>query len=354
MTEAAVEDSAAWLQNCWYQAAWLHEFATAPLLARTLLNRNVLLFRDAAGALCTIDDRCPHRFAPLSAGTLEDGVIRCGYHGLSFDGRGQCVHNPHGAVTSAMRVQTYPVVERHHAAWIWMGAAEADESKLPALSFIDNTPETARYFGYLQTAANYQLLTDNILDLSHADYLHPNSLGGIMAGAKTTSRQEHGELWIQWLSNDCSPPPAFYSMVAPPLRADIWTEVRWRAPALMVLSTGANRAGASRDPANEAFVLHNMTPATLLSSHYFFCATRKFKVHDGEFNQVLGGLISRAFQTEDKPMLEKQQQSMGTPDLWSLKPILLSVDAGAVKVRRMLSKMIEAERAELKRPAGTP
>ena len=203
----------------------------------------------------------------------------------------------------------------------------------------------------METAANYQLLTDNILDLSHADYLHPDSLGGVMTGAKVSTKEERGEFRIQWESSDCNPPPAYRSMVPPPARADIWTEVRWRAPALMILGTGANVAGAARNPANEAFTLHNMTPATLTTSHYFFCATRKFNVQDGAFNRMLGEIISNAFRNEDKPMLEKQQASMGQADLWSLNPVLLSIDAGAVKVRRLLSKMINTEQEGTRVPA---
>jgi len=332
-----------WLRNCWYQLAWVHEFEQAPVLARTILNQRLIVFRDSVGALCAIQDRCPHRFAPLSAGSFEHGVIRCGYHGLAFDGHGQCVHNPHGGITSAMRVPAFAVRERYGAAWIWMGAADADDSLLPELRFIDDTPVSARHFGYMETAANYQLLTDNIMDLSHADYLHPHSLGGIMTGAKVSTGEANGEFRIQWQSNDCIPPPAFRSMVPPPARADIWTEVSWRPPAVMILGTGANVAGAERNPANEAITLHNMTPATLMSSHYFFCITRKFKVEDHAFNQMLGTTISNAFSNEDKPMLEKQQASMGGAEFWSLNPVLLSIDSGAVKVRRLLSKMIDRE-----------
>jgi phenylpropionate dioxygenase-like ring-hydroxylating dioxygenase large terminal subunit len=351
MTDSASKNEP-WLHNGWYQAAWSHELKNVPLIARTILNQPLIVFRDGSGSLCTLHDRCPHRFAPLSAGMITDGVVRCGYHGLAFDGRGRCVDNPHGGISSAMHVRAYPALERHGAVWVWMGQGEADESLLPTLRFIDETPDTARQFGYMETAANYQLLTDNILDLSHADYLHPDSLGGMMTGSKVSTKEEGGEFRIQWESSDCQPPPAYRSIVPPPARADIWTEVRWRAPAIMILSTGANVAGAARNPVNEAVTLHNMTPATLTSSHYFFCATRKFKVEDAEFNRMIGEIISNAFRNEDKPMLEKQQASMGEADFWSLKPVLLSIDTGSVQVRRLLAKMIDAERGCARAPSS--
>ena len=333
----------AWLENCWYQAAWSHELSASRLLSRRILDRDVLLFRGPSGAVSAIDDRCPHRFAPLSAGTLKQGAIHCGYHGLGFDGQGRCVVNPHGAIPATMRVRSYRVVERHQAVWIWMGAGIPDEAPLPALDFIDQTPDTAKFFGYMDTAVNYQLLTDNILDLSHADFLHPTSLGGIMIGAKTSMRQEGAAYVIQWLSEDCIPPPAYRSLIPPPSRADIWTEVRWQAPAVMILGTGADPTGAPRDPSRQATTLHNMTPASPTRTHYFFCSTRKFNVHDAAFNQVLSGLITEAFENEDKPMLEKQQRAIGTREFWSMKPMLLNIDIGAVKVRRMLADMIDAE-----------
>jgi Vanillate O-demethylase oxygenase C-terminal domain len=56
-----------------------------------------------------------------------------------------------------------------------------------------------------------------------------------------------------------------------------------------------------------------------------------------------GELISRAFRTEDKSLLEKQQASMGTADLFSARPALLENDAAAVQARRALNRLIEPE-----------
>jgi phenylpropionate dioxygenase-like ring-hydroxylating dioxygenase large terminal subunit len=335
---------ASWLHNAWYQAAWCHELGTEGGVERTVLGRCLLLFRDSSGAAKALLNRCPHRFAPLSGGRIAQGTVRCGYHGLAFDGEGRCIENPHGAITSAIHVRSFPTIERHQAVWVWMGLPDADISLIPDLSFIDETPSTARITGYLPTQADYQLVSDNILDLSHADYLHPTSLGGMMTGAKTSIREEGGAVTVEWLAENCTAPPAFYSMVPPPARADIWTAVTWRAPGLMILSTWAKEAGAMRDPANIAVTLHNVTPASGSSCHYFFCSTRKFNVDDVEFNSMLGQLITRAFEQEDKPMLEKQQANIGTSDFWSLKPILLNIDTAAVRARRILARSIDAER----------
>jgi vanillate O-demethylase monooxygenase subunit len=335
-----------WLRQRWYQIGWSAELEGGRLLVRTILEEPIVVFRSGDGQLQALFDRCPHRFAPLSRGTIGERGIACGYHGLSFGKDGQCIANPHGPVTSRMRARAYPVMERHTAIWVWMGDPErADPLSLPDLSFIDETPTAAQIHMYMPTKANYELAADNILDLSHTDYLHPTSLGGIMTGSKARTWEQGDALVTEWHATACDPPPA-YKPIVPTGKADIWTQVTWHAPALMVLGTSAKPTGVPRQAADEAYTLHNMVPETSTTTHYFVCNTRRFMLDSTEFSELLRGAITHAFQDEDKPMLEDQQLRMGTPDLWELDPILLPVDAGAIRVRRKLAAMIQAEHAE--------
>src|SRR6185312_8710557 len=76
------------------------------------------------------------------------------------------------------RVKSYPVIEKHKAIWIWMGAAPADAATVPDFGVLDNVPElhtTKR--DSIVIRANYQLIIDNLLDLSHTSYLHEGILG---------------------------------------------------------------------------------------------------------------------------------------------------------------------------------
>jgi phenylpropionate dioxygenase-like ring-hydroxylating dioxygenase large terminal subunit len=335
--------SMAYLQNTWYQAAWSAEITTRSPLVRTLLDLPLLIFRPAEGQISALHDRCPHRFAPLSAGHIEGGTVTCGYHGLAFNAHGDCVRNPHGGITKAMHVRRLPVVERHKALWVWFGDEPARPDDVPNLSFIDETPAQATIASHMRVAANYRLLTDNILDLSHADYLHPTSLGGMMTNAKNTVTSMGDKIKVVWEAINCDTPPAFQAMVPPPSKADIWTEVVWTAPAVMVLGTAGKPTGVPRTPADESYTLHCMTPESATSSHYFMCNTRRFLVNDAPFSAQLRSALTHAFEHEDKPMLEKQQQRMGTDDLWSLKPVLLGIDNAAVQARRMLDKLIARE-----------
>lgn len=340
-----------WLRNSWYQAGWSEEVRAGSPLVRTILGEPILLYRDAQGDVAALLDRCPHRFAPLSAGQISDGTVTCGYHGLAFSGSGKCIRNPHGPITTSMRVRAYPVMERHCAMWIWMGDSEAaDPDLIPDLSFIDETPESARVSGYMPTHANYMLVADNILDLSHADYLHPTSLGGIITDADARSWEDGDRVVAEWNSLNCDPPPAYRPALPPGVKADIWTRVIWQAPAVMVLGTAAKPTGIARTRDDEAHTLHNMVPETESSTHYFFCATRRFLVDDAGFSAYLRQALTHAFEHEDKWMLEKQQARIGSADFWGLKPVLLPTDKAAVLARRKLDKLISAE-AQAHRPS---
>lgn len=335
----------AYLRNCWYQAGWSSEIADSGQLVRTIADVPVLMFRKTDGSLAALQDRCPHRFAPLSAGAVEGNIVRCGYHGLAFAGDGKCAANPHGPITSAMTVRSFPVVERHQAIWLWFGDADlADREKIPDLSFIDETPEAARIFISMPTAANYQLLSDNVLDLSHTDYLHPTTLGGVSVGAKRKAYSDGEAVVGEWLTLDCVPPPMYRSVV-PSGNADVWMECRWNAPGVNVIGTSATPAGVARTPIDEMYTLHNMVPETATTSHYFVCSTRRLMTDDASFSASVKQALANTFSQEDKPMLEKQQQRMGTDDLWSLNPILLATDSAAVRARRKLDDLISAEQA---------
>lgn len=333
-----------WLRNSWYQAGWGDELRSGEPLARTILGEPVLFYRSSNSGVVALLDRCPHRFAPFSAGRIDQDIVTCAYHGLAFGPGGACRHNPHGPITSRIRVKAFPVVERHAAIWIWMSEAEhADPALIPALSFIDETPAAARVAGYMPTRANYRLLTDNIMDLSHADYLHPTTLGGMMSSAEARSWEDGDRVVAEWWSERCDPPPAFKPMVPPGSEADIWTQVIWSAPALMVLGTAAKATGLPRTRDDEAYTLHNMVPETNGTTHYFFCSTRRFLTEDAEFSAYIRQALTQAFEQEDKWMLEMQQQRIGDAELWDLDPILLPSDAAAVRVRRKLDALIARE-----------
>lgn len=339
---------ARYLKNAWYLAGWADECVVGRVLARTILDVPVVIFRDGDNAVHALYDRCPHRFVPLSKGQIAGSALVCGYHGLAFGGDGRCSHNPHGPITQAMQTRSFLIMEAHRGLWIWMGdPVQARDSALPDLSFVDRTPETAFSKGYVVGNGNYQMFTDNILDLTHADYLHPDTLGG---GAFTRTRakvteHEHS-VTVQWHAFDESPSPLSAGMRGSDAPVDSWTEVEWFPPGIMTLRSGAVPTGTPRSAGGSVCNLHIMTPETSRSTHYFYASTRDFAIDDVNLNQSFAAARDRIFSTEDKPMIDAQQNRMGDSEFWELNPVLLRIDEGAVRVRRRLDALIDAETSE--------
>ena len=118
------------LKNCWYVAAWDHELIDGKQLARTILEKPVVLYKGESGRVVALEDRCCHRGAPLSMGRIEGDCMRCMYHGMKFEPSGKCIQIPgQDIIPPKLGVRSYPVVERDHLVWIWMGdPAQADPS----------------------------------------------------------------------------------------------------------------------------------------------------------------------------------------------------------------------------------
>lgn len=335
----------AFLLNCWYQVGWSDDLRPGESLARTVIGQPLILWRSNEGEISALSDRCPHRFAPLSAGKVEGKSVVCGYHGLAFGADGKCIANPHGAATSALKVRSYPTVEKHSALWVWMGDADlADASELPDLQFIDDTPASARITMSLPTAANYLLIADNILDLTHLDFIHPTTLGGLMNGAETKARSDDRSVHMEWIAKNVTVPTGLKAMV-PDKKGDVTYILDWYPPGMMVLNVIATPVGVQPTPINERLTFHNVTPETEMSTHYFVCSTRRFAVHNEEVTEAIRAVLKKAFVEEDKPMIEKQQERMGARDFWALKPALLPIDTGAVRMRRIMTNLISEEAA---------
>jgi len=338
------------LKNTWYVAAWNHEVEAGALFQRVLLKEPVLMFRDEDGKIQAISNRCPHRFAPLHKGKLVGNAVQCPYHGLEFNGQGRCTRNPHGdgAIPKAAQVRTYPVVEKHSLIWIWMGEVEkANESLIPDFSSMD--PEHF-YVGkrYLQVEANYVLETDNIMDLSHIQYVHPGTLGSSEVSRSITSVKQEGDtVWsLREVQDEIMPEFLYKAMNIPNgTRVDRWIDVRWDAPANMLLHAGAVPTGRPREEGVNSPLPHLFTPETDSTTHYWFAFSLPKAMGEQAreiVEQQVAG-IEVPFRTEDLPMLKDQQRMMGDAEFWDLKPVLLAGDAGAVRARRVLDGLIARE-----------
>jgi len=344
----------AYLRNVWYVAGWADELQPGQMLTRQICDEPIVFWRDEQGAPRALFDRCPHRFAPLSKGTLCEGgrSIQCGYHGLRFGADGKCKHNPHGdgRIPASAAVKSYPVVERWSLLWIWFGAPDrADPALIPSYPFLD----TEHWYvakAQMEIAANYVLESDNILDLSHIEYLHPGSLGAGQSGeGKTTVSQEGNTVWSRRFVRNEILPPFLYQATGLPDQApcDRWLDVRWDAPSYMYLQADMAITGTPREQGILTPQVHLFTPASQQQTYYFYALAMPKSLGewaaDAAQRNVAG--LREPFLREDKPMVEAQQRAMAGRSFWEMKPVLLDVDAPAVRARRVLDQMLAAERA---------
>ena len=197
--------------------------------------------------------------------------------------------------------------------------------------------------------ANDQLLVDNLLDLSHTCYLHAGVLGNAdTLNAEITVDQEGDDVLVGRFSPNASPP----GILAPfwpghPARVDVFNRVRWMAPSALKLISGLCAPGAAWESGTGLHAIHMLTPETESSTHYFFTAVRwNVRTPDEAVNRQMQAKIAElrryAFEAEDAPVVEAQQQRIATASR-QLEPMILPIDAGPTRYKRVLARLIEAE-----------
>ncbi len=345
--------SGPYLRNAWYVAAWSHELGPQTMMPRTFMNEPVLLFRKEDGTAAAIEDRCPHRFAPLSMGQrLPGDIIQCAYHGLQINAQGQCVYNPHGAknIPARAKVKPYPIAEKHKALWIWMGDKPADPALIPDFSVLDTAPELhTTKLDNMMIEANYQLLIDNLLDLSHTSYLHDGILGNSDTVESDISVTVDGEDVIVSRSATNSVAPGMFAQMWPdhPERVQKFTHIRWMAPATLRLWSGICAMDAEHATGTGYHAIHFLAPETDRTTHYFFTAVRYgVRPADEDYDRKLQVKIAElrrfAFEQQDAPVIAAQQRRIETA-MRPLEPLTLGIDVGPVQYKRILEKKIAAE-----------
>ncbi len=334
------------LRNTWYVAARADEVGPDRLLARKFLDESVVLFRKRDGECVALADRCPHRFVPLHRGRLVDDTVQCGYHGLQFDASGRCVVAPFDdRIPASAKVRSYPLVERYSMLWIWMGEAPADPAAIPDFSCLVD-PKRAQLHGYNHVAANYELVVDNLADLSHAHFLHGSFLDAMGLEKTQYAVEEVGDsIYSKFWFPGVPVPPIWNQYAGNTLSiVDRWSEIRWDAPCNVLLNAGVTPVGRPRAEGIDLLGVHLLTPESATTTHYFYCHCRGYSIDDPEVDKMVRNWQRVAFSEQDKPMLEVQQACLGeATDILAMKPVLLSSDAGAVRIRRRLKARIETE-----------
>jgi phenylpropionate dioxygenase-like ring-hydroxylating dioxygenase large terminal subunit len=338
------------IRNCWYVVAWDHEIPRDDLFARTVIGEPLLLFRQSDNSIVALEDRCCHRLAPLSKGRKEGDCVRCGYHGLRFDGKGRCVEIPGlDTVPLQAHVRSYPVEVHNKWVFVWMGEPKrADRALLPD-NFSCDHPEWVNVPGYLHYGTNYLLIADNLLDFSHLSYVHEKTLGGSTAIAQARPKVEKMArgIKVSRYVPDVPPPPFYKRFRQFDANIDRWFNYDFVLPGTLLMHSGGRPVEDAQDDLSRAVQLHScqtLTPETETTTHYFFQQSHRTGEGDERIAQSIYDTLVVAFE-EDRDMITSQARSIAANPAARMLP--LSMDAALIQFRKLVDEALAAEHAPL-------
>ena len=343
------------LKNFWYVAASDHEVARNPL-GRMILGAPIVFFRKEDGTPVALEDRCVHRHLPLSMGRLVGDHLQCHYHGLRYDCTGRCVKVPgQNAIPPSAQVKAYPVVERYRWLWIWMGdPALADPDQITDFHWLDD-PAWGAKSCYLHVKANWQLIVDNLLDLTHLAYVHESTIGNaalVESAAVKVTRAPNNVVVTRWII-DAPAPPTFVKAGGFTSPVDRWQIIDFVPPAFLRLDVGCTPTGTGAPQGKRVggITMRNLnaiTPETETTSHYFWGQAHDWDVGNKALTDMLVGQITTAF-LEDVAVFEAQQRNITI--LSDAPQIEITADAGLIQARRILDHIHQEEQATAPMPA---
>jgi vanillate O-demethylase monooxygenase subunit len=336
-----------WVRNCWQVAAFSREVSAA-ILARRFLNDPVILYRTAAGSVVSLEDRCPHRLVPLSLATRKGDGIVCGYHGIELGPDGVCTAVPgQTTVPPGAKARSYPVIERYNLVWIWMGSPElADPALVPDVHWMDD-PGWVPSEGYHHFDADYRLVTDNLLDLSHETYVHLETIGNdaVADSPVHVSVEQDRIVRAHREMPNIDPPPFFAKNLQSDGKINRWQIAIYMPPGIHMTESAVHPVDTGRESAFIGRVLHLLTPETEHSTHYFWSLNRNYRRDDAGLTQFIREAVSDTFH-QDRVVLELQDKSIRESGGVAIPRIALAVDAAPVRGRRLLAAMVEGERRD--------
>lgn len=341
------------LRNMWYVAGFSADVQSGKCLARRFLNEPVVMFRTTSGVLSALTDRCSHRAMPLSEGHVDGEIIRCPYHGLEFNTTGACARIPgQERIPAAAAVRSYPVCERDEFIWIWMGEPEKADTGLIMSNAEHRDPTWSWRPYYMHVKSNWQLLVDNILDLTHVAYIHANTIGGnpqTHFSANVSVEFDGKKVTLLRKMPDSVPPKTYIAAGGFKGNVDRWQIVEYQPGSGNVLRVNAGACevgtGAYEGRRDNGFVLlnvHGVTPETDTTTHYIWTICTNAPRESG----VPGTLFDQFYETicEDERALEAQQRRIN--DMPDMRFVGIASDGAVNRARMLLDGMKKEETAE--------
>jgi phenylpropionate dioxygenase-like ring-hydroxylating dioxygenase large terminal subunit len=350
------------LHSAWYVAAYSSELDEKKIISLSMLGEPVVLYRKTDGTVVALEDRCVHRFAPLSLGRLEGDNIRCMYHGLLFNACGKTIEIPgQDMIPPQACVRSYPVVERSGWLWVWMGDKDKADESLIAPVYGMRHPDWFLPEDQMDYECNYELINNNLTDLGHLAWVHAQSFGADESWTNSTpkvSAIEHGVRMDRWIRNIPPIPPL--GKAASHERVDHWTQLDYLVPGVFHFYNALYPAGhaeklggeppAKDDPAllYEHYTQQAVTPMTEKTTRYFYTWGPSNRVGNEEESAIMRQVLDQAFQ-EDKVIIHRQQAVIDMdPDR---RPMPTVHDKGVTIFQNHMRKLMREERKGVREAA---
>ena len=337
-----------YVRNRWYVAALSEELTDRPL-GRVMMDEPVVLYRLADGTPVALEDRCLHRQAPLSLGWVEGDHLRCCYHGLLFDRDGGCIEVPgQTAIPPNDGIGRYEVREQQGFIFVWMGEEGRSEATDP-YDFPWGGKEGWRgLYAQFHAKCNWQLLVDNLLDVSHIAYAHRTTIGasGVADGARTKTERDGEKVVVTRWMFDIDPAPTHVAATGYNGKVDRWQRVEFTPPGFIWLKVGIAKAGSGAEKGEtegillDRHTLHVITPESDGTCHYFWSTAHAATSVTPEQEKMIYDQSVLAFK-EDLVILEGQQTRRDSD-----RPTIdINADAGAAQARLVLDRLMQVEPA---------
>ncbi|MDX1513480.1 MAG: aromatic ring-hydroxylating dioxygenase subunit alpha [Gammaproteobacteria bacterium] len=330
-------------------AAWSEELRDKPL-GVVMLNNPVVLFRTQTreSKVVALEDRCIHRRVPLSMGNVREDRIQCIYHGFEYDCSGACVRIPgQDKIPTGAGVIRYPACERHGCLFVWTGdPGKADEALLPDYSELVD-PECIVAKRHVRTPAHYQLVIDNLLDLSHVAFLHASTTGQdeIADHAEVKTEVENDRVRVTRTTLNVPAVNTYLQFGHYKGNIDRWQISEFIAPGFFKTDNGSVNAGNTGSDDNQASqrwgfrVYHGITPESEGFTNYFWGMAHNFDASEeeiAEFHRQCHQVVD-----EDISIFEAQQKMIDfAPDS---KTVGFKYDQGPVAGRKLIERLLRSE-----------
>lgn len=166
------------LRRFWYPVMPIANLTDQPQ-AFTLLGQPLVLWLDDNGKPAALADRCCHRSAKLSMGIVEQGCVRCPYHGWSFNGAGACTRvpqlDPDAAIPKTYCVPSFACQERY--GYVWVCLDEAPLLPIPAIPEASEADNRLIPQFYEPWRCSGLRVMENSFDNAHFSIVHAASFG---------------------------------------------------------------------------------------------------------------------------------------------------------------------------------